>query len=132
MIDRGQCRITNLVKYRNVQRVAMLALDNTRNITQLCEIFQQKYIGDLRSTDVSLKTVDDSELNCRGQVDLTIRIGGNKATLVFIVIDSGSVFLLGVPTIEKLNMVIDIKMKWECDVSPSIKKGRHIGSIGVQ
>ena len=54
MIDRGQGRIISLVKYRDVQRVAMLALDNTRSVAQLCEILQQKYIGDLKSADISL------------------------------------------------------------------------------
>ena len=60
MINRGQCQIAGLVKYKDVQRVAMLALDtgaqcNVISQTQLYEIFQQKYIGDLKSTDVSLK-----------------------------------------------------------------------------
>ena len=54
MIDRGQCRIISPVKYRDVQGVAMLALDNTRSVAQLCEILQQKYIGDLKSADISL------------------------------------------------------------------------------
>ena len=54
MIDRGQGRIISLVKYSDVQRVAMLALDNTRSVAQLCEILQQKYIGDLKSADISL------------------------------------------------------------------------------
>ena len=34
--------------------VAMLALDSTRSVAQLCEILQQKYIGDLKSADISL------------------------------------------------------------------------------
>ena len=54
MINRGQCRIADLVEYRDVQRIAMLALDNTRSVAQLCEILQQKYIGDLKSADISL------------------------------------------------------------------------------
>ena len=113
MVSRGQCQIAGIVRYNNIQCVAMIAIDtgaqcNVISQAQLCEIFQQKYIEDLKPTEISLRTADDSALNCRGQISLTIRIGRNEATLVFIVIDSGNVFLLGVPAIEELNMVIDV------------------------
>ena len=113
MVSRGQCQIAGLVKYKDVQRVVMLALDtgaqcNVISQARLYEIFERKYIGDLKSTNVNLKTADDSKLNCRGQIDLMIKIGRNEAILNFIVIDSGNVLLLGVPAIEDLSMVIDI------------------------
>ena len=58
MINRGQCQIAGLVRYKNVQRVAMIAIDtgaqcNVISQAQLCEIFQQKSIEDLKPTEIS-------------------------------------------------------------------------------
>ena len=115
MVNRGQCMIAGIIKYNGEQRVTMIAIDtgaqcNVVSESKLCEIFQRKSIDnqDLQSTGISLKTADDSALKCRGQITLTIKIGRNEANMVFFVIDSGSVFLLGVPAIEALNMVIDL------------------------
>ena len=61
MISRGQCQIAGLVKYKDVQRVVMLALDtgaqcNVISQARLYEIFEREYIGDLKSTNVNLRT----------------------------------------------------------------------------
>ena len=115
IVNRGQCMIAGLVQYHGEQRVTMLAIDtgaqcNVVSESKLCEIFQLRSIDyeNLQPTGVSLKTADDSALKCRGQVSLTVKIGRNEAEMIFFVIDSGNVFLLGVPAIEQLNVVIDL------------------------
>ena len=115
IVNREQCMIAGLVKYRGVQRITMLAVDtgamcNVVSELKLCEIFQLRSINyeDLQQTEASLKTADNSALRCRGQVSLTIKVGRNEAEMMFYVINSGNVFLLGVPAIEQLNMVIDL------------------------
>ena len=115
IVNREKCMIAGFVKYHGVQRVTMLAVDtgaqcNVVSESKLCEIFQLWSINyeDLQQTGASLKTADNSELNCRGQISLTIRVGRNEAELRFYVIKSGNVFLLGVPGIEQLHMMIDL------------------------
>ena len=115
IVNREKCMIAGFVTYHGVQRVTMLAVDtgaqcNVVSEAKLCEIFQLWSINheDLQQTGARLQTADNSELNCRGQITLSIRVGRNEAELRFYVIKSGNVFLLGVPGIEKLHMVIDL------------------------
>ena len=115
IVNREKCMIAGFVTYHGVQRVTMLAVDtgaqcNVVSEAKLCEIFQLWSINheDLQQTGARLQTADNRELNCRGQITLSIRVGRNEAELRFYVIKSGNVFLLGVPGIEKLHMVIDL------------------------
>ena len=81
IVNREQCMIAGLVKYRGVQRITMLAVDtgamcNVVSELKLCEIFHLRSINyeDLQHTEASLKTADNSVLRCRGQVSLTIKV----------------------------------------------------------
>ena len=119
IVDREHCMIAGLVTYQGLQKVAMLSLDtgaecNVVSAAKLCQIFQLKFLdsNSLQQTGVSLKTADNSTLQCQGQVCLTIRVGRNAAELLFYVINAGNVFLLGVPAIEQLGMVIDLPNHW--------------------
>ena len=115
IVNHEQCMIAGLVKYHGEQRTTMFSVDtgamcNVVSELILCEIFQIRAINseDLQHTEASLKTADNSALRCRGQISLNIKVGRNEAEMPFFVISSGNVFLLGVPAIEKLNMVIDL------------------------
>ena len=115
IVNQKQCMVAGIVEYKGNHRVTMIALDsgamcNVVSETKLCEIFQQESMHgqDLTPTGVELKTADDSALECIGQITMNIKIGRNEATLLFFVINSGSVFLLGVPAITKLNVIIDL------------------------
>ena len=107
--------VAGIVEYNGEQRVAMIsfntgAMCNVVSESKLCEIFQQKSMNgqEMIPTGVKLKTADDSALECKGQITLNIKIGRNEAKLLFFVINSGSVFLLGVPAITALNVIIDL------------------------
>ena len=115
IVNHEQCMIAGLVKYHGEQRTTMFSVDtgamcNVVSELTLCEIFQIRAINseDLQPTEASLKTADNSALRCRGQISLNIKVGRNEAEMPFFVINSGNVFLLGVPAIKKLNMVVDL------------------------
>ena len=100
IVNRGQCMIAGLVTYHGEQRVTMIAIDtgaqcNVVSESKLCEIFQLKSIDfqNLQPTGISLKTADDSALKCRGQISLTVKVGRNKAEMVFFVIESSLILI---------------------------------------
>ena len=137
IVNKGQCMIAGLVKYHGEQRVAMIAIDtgaqcNVVSESKLCEIFQQKSIDyqNLQPPGINLKTADDSALKCRGQITLTVKIGRNEAELIFFVIESGSVFLLGVPAIKALNVVIDVPNN-RCFILGFDEKRKFVNNVKI-
>src|SRR5215469_13342024 len=106
--------------YKNdaiVSRVnALLDTGSSQNLMayKFYEDINNRFNLPLTTTKVKLVSVTDNRLICKGQLSITLKIGGVEKEVSFIVVDKAKFtcnLLIGSPTLEEFPMIINIPLR---------------------
>src|SRR5215469_11662216 len=106
--------------YKNdaiVSRVnALLDTGSSQNLMayKFYEDINNRFNLPLTPTKVKLVSVTDNKLVCKGQLSITLKIGGVEKKVSFVVVDKAKFtcnLLIGSPTLEEFPMIINIPLR---------------------
>ena len=137
IVNKKNCLICCQVEYNGHEQLVLTSIDtgaqtNIVSIRKFCEIFPQEQINYSQTElpAVELITANETQLTCLGVIHLIIKIGQVEKVIKFFVIEEGCIILLGVPALDELGLIIDVKRQL-CYVSaePCMASPAVVGQI---